>query len=67
MVLVIYKTHNKEINIEHQFHYHYENLIKLKKLETKNIFIDKKSYKDLVIYFTRYHPNNDTTISWQYQ
>ena len=63
MVLVIYKTHTKEINIEHQFHYHYENLIKPKKLETKNIFIDKKSYKDLVIYFTRYHPNNDTTIS----
>ena len=25
------------------------------KLETRNIFIDKKSYKDLVIYFTRYH------------
>ena len=63
MVLVIYKRHTKEINIKHQFHYHYENLIKPKKLETKNIFIDKKSYKDLLIYFARYHPNNDTIIS----
>ena len=33
---------------------YYENLIKLKKLGTKNIVIDEKHYKDLVIYFTRY-------------
>ena len=34
------------MNIKNQ-----ENLIKRKKIETKNIFIDKKSYKDLVICF----------------
>ena len=26
----------------------------IKKIETKNILIDEKNYKDLVIYFTRY-------------
>ena len=29
--------------------------MKPKKIETKNIFIDKKSCKGLVICFTRYH------------
>ena len=28
-----------------------------KKTETRNILIDKKSYKDLVIYFIRYQPD----------
>ena len=28
------------------------NLFKLEKIETENILIDKKNYKDLVIYFT---------------
>ena len=51
----IYKIHTKKINIKNQVHPHYENLIKLKKIEARNIFIDKKSYEDLVIYFTRYH------------
>ena len=41
--------HAKKINIKNQFHHHYENLIRPKKLETRNIFIDKKSHKDLVI------------------
>ena len=45
--------HTKKINIENQVHYHYENLIKPKKIETKNVFIDKKSYKDFVIYLNR--------------
>ena len=51
----IHKMHIKIINIKNQAHYHYENLIKLKNLHTKNIFIDKKSYKHLAIYFNRYH------------
>ena len=34
--------HTKNINVENQVHYHYENLIKLKRSETKTIFINKK-------------------------
>ena len=62
MIVVIYKMHTKKINIKNQAHYHYENLFKPKKIETKNIFIDKKSYKDLVIYFTRYHFHKSITM-----
>ena len=47
--------HIQEINIENQvYNYHFDNLVKTKKLETKNILINKKDYKDLVIYFIRY-------------
>ena len=45
----------KEINIKNRFYnYYFDNLIKAKKLGTKNIKIDEKMYKNLVIYFTRY-------------
>ena len=27
-----------------------------------NIFIDKKDYKDLIIYFAGYHPNKSTAM-----
>ena len=54
--------HTKKINIKNQVHYHYENLMKLKILETSNIFIDQKSYKDFVIYFTRYHTDKSITM-----
>ena len=54
MTVGIYKIHTKKINIKNQVQYHYENLVKPKKTETRNILIDKK---DLVIYFTRYHPD----------
>ena len=33
---------------------YFENLIKAKKLGTKNIFINEKNCKDLMIYFMRY-------------
>ena len=56
MIVAICKIHTKKINIKDKAHYDYENLIEPKKLETRNILIDKKSYKDLEIYFTRYHP-----------
>ena len=38
-------------------------MIKPKTLETRNILIDKKSYKDLVFFFTRYHHVKSTSIS----
>ena len=37
-----------------------------KKVETGNIFIYKKSYKDLVFYVTRYHPDKSMTMLNQY-
>ena len=49
MIVGIYKCVQKKINIKNQIHYHYEKLIKPKKFETKNIFIEKKNYKDLWI------------------
>ena len=47
--------HIKEINIKNRVCiYYFDYLIKAKKLETKIILMDEKSYKDLVIFFTRY-------------
>ena len=41
---------------------------KQKKLETKNILIDKKHYKDLTIYFTRYvHSKSMKMLSLHYE
>ena len=58
----IYKIHNKKINVKSQVHNPYQNLIKPKKLGTRNIFIDKKGNKELVIYFTIYYPDKSITM-----
>ena len=43
-----------KINIKNQvYNCYFDNLVKTKKLETKNILIDQKHYKDLVVYFAR--------------
>ena len=56
MVMDIYKMHFIEIIIESKaYNYYFDNLIKAKKLKTKNILINKKNYKDLDIYFARYY------------
>ena len=40
--------HIKEMNIKNRvYNYHFDNLIKKKKLEAKNILIDEENYKDL--------------------
>ena len=45
----------KEVDIKNQVdNYYFYNLLNAKKLETTNILIDEKNYKDLTIYFTRY-------------
>ena len=36
------------------YNYQFDNLVKAKKLETKNILIYEENYKNLAIYFTRY-------------
>ena len=47
--------HSQKINIENRVYtYPFDNLVKAKTLETKNILINEKNYKHLTIYFTRY-------------
>ena len=53
----IYEMDTKKFNSKNLIYYYYENLIKPKKLETRNTLIDKKSYKALVINFTWYNPD----------
>ena len=44
--------HIKEIDIKNRVHkYYFDNLIKEKTLETKNILINEQNYKDLIFYF----------------
>ena len=56
MIVNIYKMQFKEINIKNRLYkYYFDYLIKAKKkIETKNILINEKNYKDLIIYSTRY-------------
>ena len=45
----------REINNKNRvYNYYFDNSIKVKKLETKNIFIDKINYMNLVIIYTRH-------------
>ena len=54
MIVYLYKMHFKEINVKKIVcNYYSDNLIKTKNLETKNILIFEKNYKNLIIYFTR--------------
>ena len=47
--------HIQEINIKNRvYNYYFDNLVKAKKLETKNILIDTKNFKDLTICFASY-------------
>ena len=44
-----------EINIKNKvYNYYFDNLVKAKKIDTNNILIGQKHYKNLMIYFTRY-------------
>ena len=64
-----FKFRNFICNGCHGFVYnnYFDNLVKAKKLETKNILIDKKNYEDLMIYFTRYvHKKSIKILSLHY-
>ena len=55
MIVGMHKMHIREIDLENRVqNYFFDNLMKAKKIETKNISIDEKNYKDLLINFTRY-------------
>ena len=60
--------HIQEINITNGIcNYHFDNLVKAKKLKTKNILIDKKNNKDLTIYFSVYvHSKSIKMLSLHY-
>ena len=44
----------EKINIKNKVHNRYDNLIKVKKLQVKNILIGEKDYKYFSICFVRY-------------
>ena len=47
--------HIQEANIKNWvYDYYFDNLVKAKKLKSKNSLIDRKNYKDLTIYFNKY-------------
>ena len=49
------------------YNYYFDNLVKTKKLETKNTLIDEKNYRHLVIYFTVYfHSKSMKMLSLYY-
>ena len=51
----IWKMQIQEISIKNWvYNYYFDNLVKTKKLKTKNILINEKNYNDLVIYFATY-------------
>ena len=64
--MIVRKMNINEIYIKIQFCNCYFNksieVKKKEKLETKNISFDQKSYKNLVIYFTRYVHNKSIKI-----
>ena len=64
--MIVRKMNINEIDIKIQFCNCYFNksieVKKKEKLETKNISFDQKSYKNLVIYFTRYVHNKSIKI-----
>ena len=60
--------HIREINIKNRvYNYYFDNLVKPKKLETKNILIDEKNYKDLTIYFTKYVHSNSIKMLYYFK
>ena len=46
----------KQINIKNRSYYLYKNLIDLKNFDAKYLKIDKKSYKNIDIYYIGYNP-----------
>ena len=60
--------HIKEINFKNRVcNYYFDDLIKAKVLKAKDISINEKNYKDLVIEFTRYlHSNLINMLSLHY-
>ena len=62
LVLGLYKMHINEINIKNRVcKCYFDNSIKAKN-KNKNILINEKNYKDLVIYFTKYAHNKSIKI-----
>ena len=62
IIVFLYKMHFKQINIKNKVHNYYDNLTKAEKFETKNILIDEKNYKNLIIYLARYDHKKSTKM-----
>ena len=69
MIVGICKMHANEINFKNRaYKNHFDNLVKTKEIETKNISIDEKNYKDLIFSldskFTLPGINGKDWITW---
>ena len=50
-----YQNSFKRINIKNRaYNYYHKRLTKVKNIETRNILIKEKNYKNLITFFTRY-------------
>ena len=69
MIVSIYKIHAKVMNIKNRvYNYYFDNLVKTKKLGTKNVLIDKKNHKGFVISYTIYvHSETIKMLSLHYR
>ena len=61
-ILCLIIVHFKQINIKNKLHNYYDNLTKAEKFQTKNILIDEKNYKNLIIYLARYDHKKSTRM-----
>ena len=67
MIIDLYKLHLKKVNLKNRVYYYYfDNLTNAKKIETKNILVGKKIYKDLVMSFAIYDWGKPIIILSQY-
>ena len=41
----------KELNIKNRIYYHFDDIIDIKKFESNLLKVDKKSHRDLYIYY----------------
>ena len=46
----------KETKIKNFMHYNFDNMMNINDSNPKNIKIDKKSCKDILVYYIRYEP-----------
>ena len=53
-IVFTYKMTRKQLNIKNRTYYHYNDLINVLKFEASNLKLDKKTWKDLDVYFIGY-------------
>ena len=54
LIVFTYKMITKQLKIKNKFYYFYKDLINVLNFEANNLKIDKKSWKDIDIYYVGY-------------